>query len=111
MSILFYIQNIKIYKKSFYQLCSRFGIWQWENCKFFIFKDESKNVENDALSLFDNIDNNGDKKISKKEWKLYIDEQQPKFIKDKTIFSSIDKNKNKKISKREFITFFKRLKK
>ena len=72
-------------------------------------KDESKDVENDALSLFDNIDNNGNKKISKKEWKLYIDEQQPKFIKDKTIFSSIDKNKNKKISKKEFITFFKRL--
>ena len=52
-----------------------------------------------------------EKKISKKEWNFYIDEQQPKFIKDKTIFSSIDKNKNKKISKSEFITFFKRLKK
>ena len=74
-------------------------------------KDESKDVENEALSLFDNIDNNGNKKISKKEWKLYIEEQQPEIIKDKTAFSSVDRNKNKKISKKEFIIFFKRLKK
>ena len=74
-------------------------------------KDESKDVENEALSLFDNIDNNGNKKISNKEWKLYKKEQQPEVIKDKTTFSSVDRNKNKKISKKEFIIFFKRLKK
>ena len=74
-------------------------------------KDASKDVENEALSLFNNIDNNGNKKISKKEWKLYKEEQQPEVIKDKTTFSSVDRNKNKKISKKEFIFFFKRLKK
>ena len=74
-------------------------------------KDESEDVENEALSLFDNIDNNGNKKISNKEWKLYKEEQLPEVIKDKTTFSSVDRNKNKKISKKEFIIYFKRLKK
>ena len=74
-------------------------------------KDESKDVENEALSLFDNIDINGNKKISKKEWKLYKEEQQPEVIKGKATFSSVDRNKNKKISKKEFINFFIRLKK
>ena len=74
-------------------------------------KDESKGVENEALSLFDNIDINGNKKISKKEWKLYKEEQQPEVIKSKATFSSVDRNKNKKISKKEFIIFFIRLKK
>ena len=74
-------------------------------------KDESKDVENEALSLFYNIDNNGNNKISKKEWKLYKEEQHPEVIVDKTRFSLVDRNKNKKISKKEFIFFFKRLNK
>ena len=55
-------------------------------------KDESKDVENEALSIFDNIDNNGNRKISKKEWKLYKEEQQSEVIINKINFSSVDRN-------------------